>query len=68
MTIESQDERHFFYLLARFEQINNEWPVDLDTNGKLMNFKTDSEDQGNILPFDYHNHFIKSAKILSIKY
>ena len=40
-----------FYELIHFNKINDECLVDLDANGKL-NFKTDSEDQVNILQFN----------------
>ena len=33
----------------KFEESDNEWSIDLDTNGTLINFKTDSETQVNIL-------------------
>ena len=36
----------------KFEESDNKWSIDLDTNGTLINFKIDSGAQVNILPLN----------------
>ena len=47
----------------KFEESDNEWSIDLYTNGTLINFKTDSGIQVNILPLNEHDPMQNHPKL-----
>ena len=54
----NSDDKYLFIGLVtsndnlKFEENDNKWSIDLDTNGSLINFKIDSGAQVNILPLN----------------
>ena len=49
----------------KFEESDNEWSIDLDPNGTLINFKVDSGSQVNILPFNEYYRLQNRPKLHS---
>ena len=49
----------------KFEESENEWSIDLDTNGTLINFKIDSGAHVNILPLNEYYRLQNCSKLHS---
>ena len=64
---DSDDEHLFIGAIAsdenlKFEETDNEWPLYLDTNGTLINFKIDSGSQVNSLPLNEYDRLQNRSK------
>ena len=49
----------------KFEESDDKWSIDLDTNGTLINFKIDSGAQVNILPLNEYYRLQNRSKLPS---
>ena len=67
---DSDDEHMFIGAVTsnenlKFEESENEWSIDLDTNGTLINFKIDSGAHVNILPLNEYYRLQNRSKLHS---